>query len=170
MTDKKRRVGVYPGTFDPVTKGHLDIIRRGRGLFDELIVGVAESTSKTTLFSVKERLAMMRAELKGVKGVRVESFDTLLVDYVKSVGATTVLRGLRVISDFEYEFQMALTNRRIEPSVETVFMMTQDNYAPISSRFIKEIARFGGDISHFVTPKVVLRLKSRYSKTGSGKE
>ncbi len=159
---KKKHVGVYPGTFDPVTRGHLDIIKRGRGLFDELIVGVAESTSKTTLFSVEERLAMLRAELKGVRGVRVESFDTLLVDYVTGVGAQTVLRGLRVISDFEYEFQMALTNRRIKPRVETVFMMTQDNYAPISSRFIKEIARFGGDVSHFVTPKVARRLKSRF--------
>jgi pantetheine-phosphate adenylyltransferase len=161
---KNKHVGVYPGTFDPVTRGHLDIIKRGQTLFDELIIGVAESTSKTTLFSVKERLAMIRAE---VKGVRVESFDTLLVDYVTSVGAQTVLRGLRVISDFEYEFQMALTNRRIEPKVETVFMMTQDNFAPISSRFIKEIARFGGDVSHFVTPKVALRLKSRYKKKGS---
>jgi pantetheine-phosphate adenylyltransferase len=118
---------------------------------------------------VKERLAMIRAEVKGVKGVRVESFDTLLVDYVTSVGAQTVLRGLRVISDFEYEFQMALTNRRIEPRVETVFMMTQDNYAPISSRFIKEISRFGGDVSHFVTPKVAQRLKSRFDKVGSKK-
>ncbi|MBE9529321.1 MAG: pantetheine-phosphate adenylyltransferase [Proteobacteria bacterium] len=159
---KKKHVGVYPGTFDPVTKGHLDIIKRGRSLFDELIIGVAESTSKTTLFSVAERLAMIRAEVKGVKGVRVESFDTLLVDYVTGVGAQTVLRGLRVISDFEYEFQMALTNRKIEPKVETVFMMTQDNFAPISSRFIKEIARFGGDVSHFVTPKVARRLKSRF--------
>ena len=162
MNAKKRRIGVYPGTFDPVTKGHLDIIMRGRGLFNELIVGVAESTSKTTLFSTKERLAMMRAELKGVRGVRVESFDTLLVDYVKSVGASTVLRGLRVISDFEYEFQMALTNRRIEPSVETVFMMTSETYASISSRFIKEIARLGGDVSCFVTPAVEARLKEKY--------
>ncbi len=161
---KRKHIGVYPGTFDPVTRGHLDIIKRGRLLFDELIVGVAESTSKETLFSVSERLAMMRAELKGVRGVRVESFDTLLVDYVKSVGAKTVLRGLRVISDFEYEFQMALTNRRIEPTVETVFMMTQDNFAPISSRFIKEISRFGGDVSHFVTPKVARRLEVRYKK------
>jgi pantetheine-phosphate adenylyltransferase len=166
---KNKHVGVYPGTFDPVTRGHLDIIKRGQTLFDELIIGVAESTSKTTLFSVKERLAMIRAEVKGVKGVCVESFDTLLVDYVTSVGAQTVLRGLRVISDFEYEFQMALTNRRIEPRVETVFMMTQDNYAPISSRFIKEIARFGGDVSHFVTPKVAQRLKSRFDKAASKK-
>ncbi len=159
---KNKHIGVYPGTFDPVTKGHLDIIKRGRTLFDELIVGVAESTSKTTLFSTKERLAMLRAEVKGMSGVRVESFDTLLVDYVTGVGAQTVLRGLRVISDFEYEFQMALTNRKIEPAVETVFMMTQDSYASISSRFIKEIGRLGGDVSHFVTPKVARRLKARF--------
>lgn len=159
-----KHIGVYPGTFDPITKGHLDVIERGIKLFDVLIVAVAESLSKTPLFDVEERLDMIRAEVKKYKKVRVESFDILLMDYMRKKKANIVLRGLRVVSDFEYEFQMALINRKLDPSVETVFMMTSDNYAPVSSRFIKEIARYGGDVSPFVTKGVAKKLKQKFGK------
>ena len=157
-----KHIGVYPGTFDPITKGHLDVIERGIKLFDVLIVAVAEGLSKAPLFEVDERLDMIRAEVKKYKKVRVESFDNLLMDYMREKKANIVLRGLRVMSDFEYEFQMALINRKLDPTVETVFMMTSDNYAPVSSRFIKEIARYGGDVSPFVTPRVSKRLKQKF--------
>lgn len=154
-------IAIYPGTFDPVTLGHLDIIERGLKLFDGLIVGVAGATSKQTLFDVDERLAMLATETESFEGVKVEVFNTLLIDYARQRGVTTILRGLRVMSDFEYEFQMALTNRKLAPDIETVFMMTSESYASVSSRFIKEIARLGGDVSHFVTPNVEARLKER---------
>ena len=157
-----KHIGVYPGTFDPITKGHLDVIERGIKLFDVLIVAVAEGLSKAPLFEVGERLDMIRAEVKKYKKVRVESFDNLLMDYMRKKKANIVLRGLRVMSDFEYEFQMALINRKLDPTVETVFMMTSDNYAPVSSRFIKEIARYGGDVSPFVTPRVSKKLKQKF--------
>jgi pantetheine-phosphate adenylyltransferase len=159
---KVKHIAVYPGTFDPITRGHLDIIERGLKLFDTLIVAVAESPAKTPLFDVDERLAIIKGEIKGFKNVKVESFNSLLIDYVRKKRATTVLRGLRVISDFEYEFQMALTNRKLAPDIETVFMMTQEKYAPISSRFIKEIARLGGSVRAFVTPGVARMLKKKY--------
>ncbi len=157
-----KHLGVYPGTFDPVTRGHLDIIERGLRLFDLLIVAVAESQSKAPLFDAEERLEILRAELKGYKNIKVESFDCLLIDYMRQKQATTVLRGLRVISDFEYEFQMALINRKLDPSIETVFMMTGESYASLSSRFIKEIARLGGDLDAFVTPNVAKRLREKF--------
>ncbi len=159
-----KHIGVYPGTFDPVSRGHLDIIDRGLKLFDRLIVAVAERPSKVTLFDIGERVDMIRGEVKGRKNISVEGFDCLLVDYVKQKKAATVLRGLRVISDFEYEFQMALTNRQLDPDIETVFMMTKEKYAPVSSRFIKEIARLGGDVSAFVTPMVARRLKKKFKE------
>ncbi|MBI5238743.1 MAG: pantetheine-phosphate adenylyltransferase [Deltaproteobacteria bacterium] len=165
MTHAKH-IGVYPGTFDPITKGHLDIIERGHTLFDELIVAVAESPSKAPLFDVDERLLMIRREIKKHRNVRAEKFNCLLIDYMKKKRAKTVLRGLRVISDFEYEFQMALTNRKLAPEIETVFMMTAENYAAVSSRFIKEIARLRGDVSAFVTPYVKARLKDKYFLSG----
>src|SRR5574337_1300893 len=161
---KPRHIGVYPGTFDPITRGHLDIIERGLKLFDVLIVAVAESLSKAPLFEVDERLDMIGHEIKKYGNVRVESFDSLLMDYMRKKKAKTVLRGLRVISDFEYEFQMALINRKMEPNVETVFMMTSENYAPVTSRFIKEIARLGGDVNAFVTPNAAKRLKEKYGR------
>lgn len=160
----RKHIGVYPGTFDPITKGHLDVIERGLKLFDFLIVAVAESQSKAPLFGVDERLDMISHEMKRFKKVRVESFDGLLIDYMKKKKASTVLRGLRVVSDFEYEFQMALINRKLAPGIETVFMMTADSYAPLSSRFIKEISRLGGDVSAFVTPYVAKRLKERFGR------
>lgn len=159
-----KHIGVYPGTFDPITRGHLDIVERGLTLFDELFVAVAESQSKSPFFSVPERVEMIRRETRRYKNVRVESFSGLLMDYMRSKKAKTVLRGLRVISDFEYEFQMALINRRLEPEIETVFMMTAENYAAVSSRFIKEIARLGGDVAAFVTPVVAKMLKEKVGK------
>jgi pantetheine-phosphate adenylyltransferase len=159
-----KHIGVYPGTFDPISRGHLDIIDRGLKLFDRLIVAVAERPSKVTLFDIDERVDMIRREVKGRKNISVEGFDCLLIDYVKQKKAATVLRGLRVISDFEYEFQMALTNRQLDPGIETVFMMTKEKYAPVSSRFIKEIARLGGNVSAFVTPMVARRLKKKFKE------
>ncbi len=159
-----KRIGVYPGTFDPVTKGHLDIIDRGLKLFDLLIVSVASSPAKAPLFDVDERVKMIEKEVAGEKNVRVESFDGLLIDYIEKNRSKTILRGLRVMSDFEYEFQMALTNRKLAPQIETVFMMTREDYAPISSRFIKEIARLDGKVSAFVTPNVSRMLKKKFSK------
>jgi pantetheine-phosphate adenylyltransferase len=158
-----KRIGVYPGTFDPVTRGHLDIIERGLKLFDLLIVAVAESPAKTPLFSVDERVDMIKGELKGRRNIRVESFDGLLIDYIEKKKSKTIVRGLRVMSDFEYEFQMALTNRKLSPNIETVFMMTKEDFAPISSRFIKDIARLNGKVGAFVTTKVARNLKKKFS-------
>lgn len=158
------RIGIYPGTFDPITRGHLDIIERGLKFFDTLIVAVAENLAKAPLFDVDERIEIIGREIKKYRNVRLESFDCLLIDYVKRKKASTVLRGLRVISDFEYEFQMALTNRKLAPKIETVFMMTSERYATVSSRLIKEIARLGGDVSEFVTPAVEKRLKEKFEK------
>jgi pantetheine-phosphate adenylyltransferase len=161
-----KHLAVYPGTFDPITRGHLDVIERSLNLFDELIVAVAESVVKTPLFGVGERIEMITEEIKGYPQVSVESFDGLLIDYTKKKGCRIILRGLRVMSDFEYEFQMALTNRKLDPEMETVFMMTAESYAPMSSRFIKEIARLGGDVSAFVTPGVGKRLKDKFGEKG----
>ncbi len=158
------RIGIYPGTFDPITRGHLDIIERGIRLFDTLIVAVASNPGKAPLFDVNERLEIIGGEIKKYKSVRSESFDCLLIDYVKKKKASTILRGLRVMSDFEYEFQMALTNRKLAPGIETVFMMTSESYATVSSRLIKEIARLGGDVSGFVTPAVEKRLREKFRK------
>jgi pantetheine-phosphate adenylyltransferase len=130
-----KHLAIYPGTFDPITRGHLDVIERSLNLFDELIVAVAESTVKAPLFTVEERVEMIGEEIKAFERVRVESFGGLLINYLKKKGSGIILRGLRVISDFEYEFQMALTNRKLDPDMETVFMMTAENYAAISSRW-----------------------------------
>ncbi|MBI5598756.1 MAG: pantetheine-phosphate adenylyltransferase [Deltaproteobacteria bacterium] len=157
-----KRIAIYPGTFDPITRGHLDIIRRSLTLFDGLIVAVAGDTSKKPLFSADERISMIKAEIKGHRNIKVESFDGLLINYVRAKNASVIVRGLRVISDFEYEFQMALTNRELAPDIETVFLMTSENYAHISSRFIKEIARLGGGLRAFVTPGVAKRLKRKF--------
>lgn len=159
-----KRIGVYPGTFDPVTKGHLDIIERGLKLFDSLVVAVATSPVKEPLFNVTERVKMIEKEVAGVKNVRVESFDGLLIEYLTLKRSKTILRGLRVMSDFEYEFQMALTNRKLAPDIETVFMMTREDYAPMSSRFIKEIARLKGSVGAFVTPNVSKMLEKKFNK------
>ena len=157
----KKRIAVYPGTFDPITNGHLDVIQRGLKLFDGLIVAIAESQTKEPLFTVDERIRMVKESVKKYKNVNVEGFDCLLIDYLHKKKARIILRGLRVISDFEYEFQMALTNRKLASDIETVFMMTAEDYSYLSSRFIKEIARLGGRFDCFVPPNVAKMLKER---------
>jgi pantetheine-phosphate adenylyltransferase len=159
-----KRIAIYAGTFDPITKGHLDVINRGRTMFDTLIVAVADSAPKSPLFSVAERVAMIKREVGKYKNIKVESFDGLLIDYAHKKKASVLLRGLRMISDFEYEFQMALTNRELAPDIETVFMMTSEHYAHISSRFIRDIARLGGDLKSFVPATVARELKKKNKK------
>ncbi|MEE9519008.1 MAG: pantetheine-phosphate adenylyltransferase [bacterium] len=155
------RKALYPGTFDPVTNGHLDIISRAAKLVDELIVAVAESPQKTPLFNLEDRLRFMKEGSQGIPNVRVESFSTLLIDYAKSVGAHTIIRGLRAVSDFEYEFQMALMNRTIDPDVETVFMVPGNDYTFLSSRIVKEVAAYGGKVESLVPPIVQQALEQK---------
>jgi pantetheine-phosphate adenylyltransferase len=156
----KKRIAVYPGVFDPVTFGHLDIIRRGALLFDRLVVAVAENPEKASLFSRDERLAMVRRATKGIRGVAVDAYEGLTVEYVRGHGAGVILRGLRQHSDFEYEYQLALANRTIS-GVETVFVMADERTAYISSHLVREVARLGGDVSRFVSPEVAKALKVR---------
>jgi pantetheine-phosphate adenylyltransferase len=151
---------VYPGTFDPITRGHEDVVRRAAGLFGEVVVAVAASRT-ATLFTLDERVAMAREVFANFDNVKVEGFDNLLMSYVKSQGARVVLRGLRAVSDFEYEFQMAGMNRTLHPDVETVFLTPAEQYTFISASIVREIARFGGDVSKFVSPLVVTKLKEK---------
>jgi pantetheine-phosphate adenylyltransferase len=151
---------VYPGTFDPITRGHEDVVRRAAGLFEEVIVAVAASRS-ATLFTLDERVEMARQVFSGFDNVKVEGFDMLLMHYVLSKKARVVLRGLRAVSDFEYEFQMAGMNRTLHPDIETVFLTPAEQYTFISASIVREIARFGGDVSKFVSPLVVARLKEK---------
>ena len=157
---------VYPGSFDPITNGHLDVIKRGVRVFDHLIVSVADNPAKPALFTREERAEMIREVTRGIKGVEIEWFDGLVVDYVRRKKATVILRGIRTISDFEYEYQMALTNRTFASEVETVFMMTHEEYSFVSSRLIKEAASLGGDVSSFV-PKEVERWLRKKLASGS---
>ncbi|MDP1634126.1 MAG: pantetheine-phosphate adenylyltransferase [Gallionellaceae bacterium] len=152
---------VYPGTFDPITRGHEDVVRRASGLFDEVIVAVAASRS-ATLFSLDERVAMAREVFAGFANVKVEGFDTLLMSYVRSKDARVVLRGLRAVSDFEFEFQLSGMNRTLHPDVETLFLTPAEQYTFISASIVREIARFGGDVSKFVSPLVVEKLKEKF--------
>ncbi len=156
-----KRICIYPGSFDPITYGHMDIIERTQGLFDELVVAIAHNIRKNSLFTISERIEMIR-DLTGKFGnVSVDAFDGLLVDYVRKRNACCVVRGLRAFSDFEYEFQMALTNRKLNDSFETIFLMTHENYSFISSSLVKELIEFGGDISAFVPEPVERRLKEK---------
>ena len=159
------RIAVYPGTFDPITLGHLDIIRRGAHLVDKLVIGVTTNPSKEPMFSVPERLDMVRREVAGMPGtVEVVEFDSLLMDFAEAQGAAMILRGLRAVADFEYEFQMAGMNQQLNDDIETVFLMADVALQPIASKLVKEIARFGGRIDKFVTPAVaadVARILSR---------
>ena len=148
---------IYPGTFDPITGGHEDVVRRAAGLFGEVVVAIAASRT-ATLFSLEERVAMARAIFVDFANVRVEGFDGLLMNYVRAQNARVVLRGLRAVSDFEYEFQMAGMNRSLHPDVETVFLTPAEQYTFISASMVREIARFGGDVSKFVSPLVAARL------------
>jgi pantetheine-phosphate adenylyltransferase len=148
------RRAIYPGSFDPVTNGHLDVIERARKLFDEVIVAVAHNDQKHPLFSLEERIDLLRATVDGAKNVEIAPMNGLLVNFAVARKATAVIRGLRAVSDFEFEFQMALMNRKLESSVETIFLMPKEEYTYLSSRIVKEIARLGGDVSGFVPPRV----------------
>ena len=159
---------VYPGTFDPISYGHIDLAERGLKIFDELIVAVARNVSKSTLFSAEERVEMVREVFEGVPGVTVDSYAGMTVEYVRSAGANVTLRGIRSITDFEYEFQMAMTNRHFADDLETVFMMTSNKYSFLSSHFIKEVAALGGDVSGFVPPVVEKRLKAKLGERVNG--
>ena len=150
----KQRVGVYPGTFDPITLGHLDIIRRGAHLVDRLVIGVTTNPSKEPMFTVGERLEIVRREVADIPGVTVVEFDSLLMDFAESQGASLILRGLRAVADFEYEYQIAGMNQQLNDRIETVFLMADVSLQPIASRLVKEIARYGGAIDKFVTPAV----------------
>src|ERR1051326_4826095 len=155
------RTAIYPGSFDPLTNGHLDVIERAIKLFDRVIVAVAKNESKQPLFPYEERLEMVRRSIRHVPNAEADSFDCLLVDYVNQRSAQAIVRGLRAVSDFEFEFQLALMNRKLNERVETIFMMPKDTYTFLSSRIIKEIARLGGDISSFVPPHVQTALKAK---------
>lgn len=153
---------IYPGTFDPVTYGHIDLIKRARTIFDEVIVAVAHNPDKAPLFAVEERMRFLRRSTRSLRGVVIDHFDTLAVDYVRRKRARVMLRGLRMLSDFEYEFQMALTNRKLSRQrVETIFMMPSEAYAYISARLIKEAAALGADLSAFVPPFVAEALRQK---------
>ena len=152
---------VYPGTFDPFTRGHEDLVRRAARLFDRVVVGVAKGESKQPLFTLDERIAMVREVCADVRNATVVGFDTLLMRFVEAQGARAVLRGLRAVSDFEYEFQMAGMNRRLWPEVETLFLTPSEQHMFISATIVREVARFGGDVSSFVHPAVAARLKAK---------
>lgn len=156
------RIAVYPGSFDPPTRGHEDLVRRSLALADRLIVAVAVNVVKQPLFSVDERLGMLRAAVGDDQRVSFQSFEGLLADFAKRVGATTIVRGLRAVSDFEYEFQMALMNRQLHPSLETVFLVPAVDLTYLSSSLVREVARFGGDVTSLVHPAVAKALKQRF--------
>ena len=157
------KLAIYPGTFDPITNGHLDLIERGLRIFDELIIAVAPSPKKQPLFSLEERLALIRESVKECKNTRVEAFDGLLVDYVNQRDGIAIIRGLRAVSDFEYELQMALMNRRLDMKIETVFMMPSEEYSFLTSTIVKEVASFGGSIRGLVPEVVEKALRNKFA-------
>lgn len=161
------RTGVYPGTFDPITLGHMDIIRRGAKLVDRLVIGVTTNPSKNPMFTVEERMAMVKREVEGIAGeIHVVSFDSLLMDFAEREGASVIIRGLRAVADFEYEYQMAGMNQQLNSRIETVFLMADVSLQPIASRLVKEIAMFGGEIAKFVTPAVRGEVAARVEIIG----
>jgi pantetheine-phosphate adenylyltransferase len=167
---RKTRIGLYPGTFDPVTNGHLDVIARAARLLDKLVVGVAINTGKGPLFPLDERVELVEAEIRSIAQdngmvIEVKPFDTLLVDFARAVGASMIVRGLRAVSDYDYEVQMAGMNYRMAPDVETVFLMASERHQFIASRLVKEIALLGGDISSFVPPLTLERVTKRVRQT-----
>ena len=159
---KKHQIAVYPGTFDPVTHGHTDLVSRAARVFEKVIVAIAESPHKAPLFSLDERIRMTKGELKGLDNVEVVGFDNLLMDFVHEMGAGVIVRGLRAVSDFEYEFQLASMNRHLAEEVETLFMTPDEAYSFISSSLVKEIARLDGDVSEFVGAEVRAALRERF--------
>ncbi|WP_420605720.1 pantetheine-phosphate adenylyltransferase [Novosphingopyxis sp.] len=161
-----QRIGIYPGTFDPITLGHMDIIRRGAKLVDRLVIGVTTNPSKNPMFDVDERMAMVRREVAGIQGTAIEvvSFGNLLMHFAEEVGASVIVRGLRAVADFEYEYQMAGMNQQLNDRIETVFLMADVSLQPIASRLVKEIAMFEGDIAKFVTPAVREEVVARIEK------
>jgi pantetheine-phosphate adenylyltransferase len=162
LSETRRLIAIYPGSFDPPTNGHLDLIARGSRLADQLIVAVLNNSQKTPLFSVEERMQMIRETSAQFANVEVDSFDGLLVDYASRRGANAILRGIRAISDYETELQMALINRRMRPETETIFLMAREEFSFISSRMIKEIITLGGDVSSFVPANIMERLRARF--------
>ena len=161
------RVGVYPGTFDPITLGHMDIIRRGAKLFDRLVIGVTTNITKSPLFDDDERIAMVKREVAAIEGdIQVVGFNSLLMDFAQREGATVIVRGLRAVADFEYEYQMAGMNQQLNDRIETVFLMADVGLQPIASRLVKEIAIFGGEIHKFVTPAVCKAVIARIAERG----
>lgn len=163
-SSERRLVAIYPGSFDPPTNGHLDMIARGSRLADHLIVAILRNTQKQPLFSVEERFEMMRAVTSAQTNIEIDSFEGLLVEYAARKGANAILRGIRAISDYETELQMALLNRRMRPQTETLFLMAGEEYSFISSRMIKEIVTLGGDVSQFVPDLVAARLRAKFSR------
>jgi len=166
----RHRIGVYPGTFDPITNGHMDISLRATGIVDHLVVGVARNAGKGPLFSISERVELIRREIEALDegrtngtSIEVRPFESLLMHFAESLNASVIIRGLRAVSDFEYEFQMAGMNARLNPRIETMFLMASDRHQFISSRFVKEICRLGGDVSQFVPPKVATRLIAHFA-------
>ena len=161
----ENRIGVYPGTFDPTTNGHLDIIQRAARLLDKLVVAVAVNAGKGPLFEIGERIEMVRAEIAALNNstatVEVRAFDNLLVEFAAAEGASVIIRGLRAVSDFDYEFQMSSMNAKLSPDIETVCLMASDSHQFIASRLVKEIAMLGGDVSQFVSPRIAARLRER---------
>lgn len=163
------RIAIYPGSFDPLTNGHLDVIQRAARLFDRVIVAVAENEGKRPLFSTNERKKLVKVAVAGLANVEVETFGGLLVEYVVKRGGSAIVRGLRAVSDFEFEFQLALMNRKLNDQVETIFMMPKDTYTFVSSRLVKEIARLGGDIRPFVPPNIEAALRKRLAPVKSAR-
>ncbi len=163
------RIAIYPGSFDPLTNGHLDVVERAARLFDRVVVAVAENEGKRPLFSTNERRKLVTVAVAGLANVEVETFGGLLVEYVVQRGGSAIVRGLRAVSDFEFEFQLALMNRKLNDHVETIFMMPKDTYTFVSSRLVKEIARLGGDIRPFVPPNIEAALRKRLAPVKSAR-
>ena len=162
MNTYTMKAGLFPGSFDPVTNGHIDVIRRAGRLFDKLIVAVAINESKDAMFTLEERTELLKTACKGIPRIEIICFEGLLMNAVKTYGTSAVVRGLRAISDFEYEFQMAMMNRELDPNYETVFLMSSPSYSFVSSRMIKEIVKLGGDVSPFVPPAIAEALKRKH--------
>ena len=165
VTSQRARVAVYPGTFDPITNGHIDLASRAAPLFDRLVVAVAQSSGKSPAFDLEQRIELARGALADIPNIEVRGFASLLADFVEEIGAGVILRGLRAVSDFEYEFQLASMNRHLIPAAETLFLTPAEQYSFISSSLVREIARLGGDVSGFVHPAVQKALRNRFSNS-----